>query len=186
MNKSTAGLLNALMLVATGLGSFFFGMLADAFGRKRALIYSILTFTIFTFLSGLATSVAMLAVCRFVIGFGMGGECIRSIGAEHKRHAVFDTGHAIPASQVAAEYPRLARLLSGDPWPNAPRRSERHPGGMGATVGVSVRPCVPPVLRVFVENRGVLAVRGRVEESLDALAWDPAFRSVRQAPDSRS
>ncbi len=74
MNKSTAGLLNALMLVATGLGSFFFGMFADTLGRKRALIYSILTFTTFTFLSGLATSVAMLAVCRFVIGFGMGGE----------------------------------------------------------------------------------------------------------------
>ena len=74
MSKSTAGLLNALMLVATGLGSFLFGMFADRFGRKRGLIYSILTFTTFTFLSGLATSVAMLAVCRFFVGFGMGGE----------------------------------------------------------------------------------------------------------------
>ena len=74
MSKSTAGLLNALMLVATGLGSLLFGIYADRFGRKRALIYSILTFTTFTFLSGLATSVTALAVCRFLIGLGMGGE----------------------------------------------------------------------------------------------------------------
>ena len=74
MSKSTAGLLNALMLVATGLGSIVFGAFADRYGRKRALIYSILTFTSFTFLSGLATSVAALAVCRFLIGLGMGGE----------------------------------------------------------------------------------------------------------------
>lgn len=74
MTKSTAGLLNALMLVATGLGSFVFGIFADRFGRKRSLIYSILTFTAFTFLSGFATSVPALAVCRFVVGLGMGGE----------------------------------------------------------------------------------------------------------------
>jgi MFS family permease len=74
MNKSTAGMLNALMLVATGLGSFVFGSIADRHGRKRALIYSILTFTIFTFLSGFSTSVATLAICRFLIGLGMGGE----------------------------------------------------------------------------------------------------------------
>ncbi len=74
MSKSTAGMLNALMLVATGLGSYVFGTFADRYGRKRALIYSILTFTTFTFLSGLSTSVAMLAICRFAIGLGMGGE----------------------------------------------------------------------------------------------------------------
>ncbi len=74
MSKSTAGLLNALMLVGTGLGSFVFGIFADRYGRKRSLIYSILTFTAFTFLSGLATSVTTLAICRFAIGLGMGGE----------------------------------------------------------------------------------------------------------------
>ncbi len=74
MDKSTAGLLNALMLIATGIGSYVFGVFADRHGRKRSLIYSILTFTTFTFLSGLATSVVTLAICRFVVGLGMGGE----------------------------------------------------------------------------------------------------------------
>jgi MFS family permease len=74
MSKSTAGSLNALMLVGTGVGSFFFGLVADRYGRKRALIISILTFTTFTFLSGLATGVATLGICRAVVGLGMGGE----------------------------------------------------------------------------------------------------------------
>jgi MFS family permease len=74
MDKSTAGLLNALMLVATGIGSYVFGVFADRYGRKRSLIYSILTFTTFTFLSGLAANVVALAVCRFAVGLGMGGE----------------------------------------------------------------------------------------------------------------
>ncbi len=74
MSKSTAGFLNALMLLGTGLGSFLFGTFADRHGRKRALIFSIFTFTAFTFLSGLVSSIATLAVCRFVVGLGMGGE----------------------------------------------------------------------------------------------------------------
>jgi MFS family permease len=74
MSKSTAGFLTALTLVATGIGSLVFGTIADRHGRKRALIYSILTFTIFTFLSGIATGAVTLGVCRFGIGLGMGGE----------------------------------------------------------------------------------------------------------------
>ena len=74
MSKSTAGFLNALMLLGTGLGSVLFGTFADRYGRKRALIFSIFTFTVFTFLSGLVAGVAALAICRFVVGLGMGGE----------------------------------------------------------------------------------------------------------------
>jgi MFS family permease len=54
MSKATGGSLTTLMLVATGIGSLLFGLLSDRYGRKRLLIYSILTFSIFTFLCGLA------------------------------------------------------------------------------------------------------------------------------------
>ena len=43
-------------------------------GRKRALMLSILTYSVCSFASGLATSVLMLAVFRFILGLGMGGE----------------------------------------------------------------------------------------------------------------
>jgi len=74
MNKSTAGLLGTLTLLASGLGGVLFGFLADRIGRKRALMASILTYSVCSFASGLATSVAMLAAARFVLGLGMGGE----------------------------------------------------------------------------------------------------------------
>jgi MFS family permease len=74
MSKTTAGLLGTLTLLASGIGGVLFGFLADRIGRKQALMASILTYSVCSFASGLATSVAMLAAARFVLGLGMGGE----------------------------------------------------------------------------------------------------------------
>src|SRR5579875_2248993 len=74
MTKTTAGLLNTLTLVASAIGSFVFGLWADQFGRRRMLSLSILTYSIFTFACGFSTSIPMLAVFRFLLGLGMGGE----------------------------------------------------------------------------------------------------------------
>src|SRR5207302_9035697 len=74
MSKATSGLLYTLTLLASGIGGVLFGFIADRIGRKRALMLSILTYSICSFASGLATSVAMLAAFRFILGLGMGGE----------------------------------------------------------------------------------------------------------------
>jgi MFS family permease len=74
MSRTTAGLLNALTLIASAAGGLLFGVLADRYGRRRMLGASILVYSIFTFACGLSTSIAMLAACRFVLGLGMGGE----------------------------------------------------------------------------------------------------------------
>jgi MFS family permease len=74
MSKTISGLLGTLTLLASGIGGVLFGFVADRIGRKRALMASILTYSICSFASGLATSIAMLAVARFVLGLGMGGE----------------------------------------------------------------------------------------------------------------
>ena len=74
MTKGTAGLLNTLTLLASGIGGVLFGFIADRLGRKRALMLSILTYSVFSFASGLATSIKMLAAFRFFLGLGMGGE----------------------------------------------------------------------------------------------------------------
>lgn len=74
MDKRTAGLLNTLTLIASAIGSFFFGLLADRLGRRRMLSASILTYSLFTFACGFSTSVTMLAAFRFLLGLGMGGE----------------------------------------------------------------------------------------------------------------
>jgi MFS family permease len=74
MSKTVAGSLGTLTLFASGMGGVMFGFLADRMGRKQALMASILTYSICSFASGLATSIRMLAVARFVLGLGMGGE----------------------------------------------------------------------------------------------------------------
>jgi MFS family permease len=74
MSKATAGLLYTLTLVASGIGGVLFGFIADGIGRKRALMLSILTYSICSFASGLSTGIVSLAVFRFLLGLGMGGE----------------------------------------------------------------------------------------------------------------
>jgi len=74
MSKTTAGSLGTLTLLASGIGGVLFGFLADRIGRKHALMASILTYSVCSFASGLASSIGMLAVARFVLGLGMGGE----------------------------------------------------------------------------------------------------------------
>ena len=74
MSKGTAGFLNTLTLLASAIGSFGFGILADRFGRRRMLSLSILTYSLFTFACGLTTTIVALAIFRFLLGLGMGGE----------------------------------------------------------------------------------------------------------------
>src|SRR6202050_3469209 len=74
MSKATSGFLYTLTLLASGIGGVFFGFLADRIGRKRALMFSVLTYSVCSFASGLSTTVLMLAVFRFILGLGMGGE----------------------------------------------------------------------------------------------------------------
>lgn len=66
-------LLFALFLIGWGL-SMLWGPIADRFGRVRTLMLTILCYALFTFLSGLVTSVWQLAVLRLLAGIGIGGE----------------------------------------------------------------------------------------------------------------
>src|SRR5205823_9261650 len=46
MDKPTAGFLATLTLLASGLGGLIFGFIADRFGRRNALMLSILTYSV--------------------------------------------------------------------------------------------------------------------------------------------
>src|ERR1700751_1473479 len=74
MSKAVSGFLATLTLLASGVGGLLFGFIADRIGRKRALMLSILTYSLCSFASGLSTSILMLAFFRFILGLGMGGE----------------------------------------------------------------------------------------------------------------
>jgi MFS family permease len=65
--------LQALFLLGWGL-SMAWGPIADRFGRVRALILTILFYSVFTFLCGVVTNIWQLAVLRVLCGIGLGGE----------------------------------------------------------------------------------------------------------------
>jgi MFS family permease len=72
------GLLFALFLVGWGL-AVLWGPIADRFGRMKTLMFTVLFFSVFTFLSAFAQNVWSLAIYRLLAGTGIGGEW--SVGA---------------------------------------------------------------------------------------------------------
>jgi MFS family permease len=61
-------------LAATALGGMVFGVLSDRFGRKKALQWTILTYSLGTLLCGLAGNGWVLLAFRVITGLGVGGE----------------------------------------------------------------------------------------------------------------
>ncbi len=74
LSAAGAGALASVTLVASAFGGVLFGFLADRIGRARALIYSILTYSVFTALTATSRGVADLVLWRTLVGFGLGGE----------------------------------------------------------------------------------------------------------------
>lgn len=61
-------------LAATAVGGIIFGFLADKYGRKRVLQWTIFTYSIGTFLSGISFNIFSLLIFRIITGLGVGGE----------------------------------------------------------------------------------------------------------------
>jgi MFS family permease len=68
------GIVTAVFLVGAALGGVLFGWLGDRIGRVRAMVWSVLTYAVFSGLCGFATTPWQLAVPRFIASLGMGGE----------------------------------------------------------------------------------------------------------------
>jgi MFS family permease len=120
MSTSTAGLLSSLTLVASAIGGFLFGVLADRIGRTRALIASILVYSMSSAACGFSHSIPQLAVFRFLLGLGMGGEWSTGAAliaetwrAEHRGKALglmqsaYAIGEAVAALVVLIVFPHF-------------------------------------------------------------------------------
>jgi MFS family permease len=73
------GILSTIGLLGWSLGGFLFGIVADYIGRIRTLALSILIYSVFTGLQGLALSPVDLGIYRFFAGVGTGAEIIVGI-----------------------------------------------------------------------------------------------------------
>jgi MFS family permease len=74
LSDVSLSLLLGASLGATAVGGIAFGWVSDRFGRKRVLSWTILIYSLGTFLCGTAQSFAALLVFRVITGLGVGGE----------------------------------------------------------------------------------------------------------------
>src|SRR5260221_6217486 len=73
VDKALAGALGTITLMFRVAGGIGAGTAADRWGRKRPLMFSIVWYSFFSFLSGFLTSYRMLFAIRALFGIGMGG-----------------------------------------------------------------------------------------------------------------
>jgi len=115
-----AGFLGTATLVMSGVGGLLFGYVADRFGRTRALMATIIIFSLASLGTSTSQSVLQLLFWRAVLGIGMGGEW--ASGAvlvsetwppEHRNKAIsiMQSGWAIGYMLAAV----LAALVLGNP-----------------------------------------------------------------------
>ena len=74
VSKGATGLLVTVTLSASAAGGILAGILCDRIGRARTLMITVGIYSLFTLLSGLASSYGMLLVFRVFQGVGFGGE----------------------------------------------------------------------------------------------------------------
>jgi MFS family permease len=74
-----SGIIIAVFTIGWAAGSVLFGVLADRFGRAKTMAGSILLYAIASGLCAFSTHWWDLAIYRFLVGVGIGGEC--SLGA---------------------------------------------------------------------------------------------------------
>ena len=119
LSTAQAGLLASLTLVASAAGGILFGILADRAGRRVALMASIVVYSVFTAACGFSRGVLDLAVFRFLLGLGMGGEWATGAALvaetwrpEHRGKALglmqsgFAVGYALAAVVAVLVLPR--------------------------------------------------------------------------------
>jgi MFS family permease len=73
-DDATAGFLGTVTLVMSGVGGLVFGYVADRMGRTRALMGTIVIFSLASLGAASSQSVLQLLFWRAVLGIGMGGE----------------------------------------------------------------------------------------------------------------
>ena len=81
-------------LIGGALGGVLFGMLSDRIGRTRTMILTILMYSLFTCVTALAQTWWQMAILRFLVAMGTGGEW------------------AVASAMVAEVFPKRARAWS--------------------------------------------------------------------------
>lgn len=71
--KKYIGKATTIMILGWATGGIIFGMLSDKWGRKKTMVATLLVYSGFTGLSGVAQTIDQFLLFRFLVGLGVGG-----------------------------------------------------------------------------------------------------------------
>ncbi|NLH40534.1 MAG: MFS transporter [Planctomycetes bacterium] len=71
--KYWGGMATFFLMIGWATGGILFGTISDKYGRVKAMVATLVSYTVFAGLSGLATSGLQFLVYRFLCGLGVGG-----------------------------------------------------------------------------------------------------------------
>ncbi len=142
ISTTIAGWLGSLALFSGAIGGIAFGVIADRFGRTRALMASVLIYSIATAACGLAQSIWQLALFRVVLGLGMGGEWASGAALVSETWSDRHRGKALGLMQSAWAIGYAAAAIVN--WIVMPR------GGWRAVFFVGI---LPALLTLWVQRR---------------------------------
>jgi len=129
-----------LTLAMRPAGALVFGLIADRFGRKPALVGSILLYAVAELLTGFAPSLAVFFALRAVFGIGMGGEW--GVGASLAMESVPAECRGLLSGVLQQGYPMgylLAALAASHVFPLVGWRGTFILGALPAVLVVFVR-----------------------------------------------
>lgn len=159
MTAAEATFVSTISLVGMTLGALSIGVATDRLGRRKAMIWAVVAFSLLTLACGLAQNVWQLALFRFLAGFGLGG-CLPtaiamvtefSSGRTGKASTRVMTGYHVGAVATAL----LALLL-------LPTLGWRAMFVAGALPGLVL---VPLMIRHLPESPAFLLAKGRRAEA---------------------
>mmetsp|Transcript_10641 Transcript_10641/g.20851 ORF Transcript_10641/g.20851 Transcript_10641/m.20851 type:complete len:462 (-) Transcript_10641:26-1411(-) len=73
LSTSQVSLLTTVVFLGMLFGTYFWGAIADRYGRLKSLFYALILVFVFAILSAASINYYMLLFCRLLVGFGLGG-----------------------------------------------------------------------------------------------------------------
>jgi benzoate transport len=103
IDRAALGIVLSMELIGMGVGAFILGHLADRFGRRPTILFSLAMMSLGMYLASVASSVTMLSVIRLFTGLGIGGilASVNAMAAEFSNQR----SRNLSVSLMAAGYP---------------------------------------------------------------------------------
>ncbi|SFL74768.1 MFS transporter, putative metabolite:H+ symporter [Paenibacillus sp. 1_12] len=172
LGAEQVGLLAAINSIGMAVGAAVAGSLADKYGRRTVLLWTLLIFSISSGLSALAASFTVLCVLRFTAGFGLGGELPVASTLVSESMPVQERGRAVVLLESfwACGW-IVAALISYFIIPDYGWRMAFAIGAIPAIYALYLRRAIQDSPRFTGQRGHILSFRERV-----AASWSPKYR----------